>query len=74
MGQYQHDVDQYEIKKKLDEVVESCVNRVGVEVNTASKQLLAYVSGLGPQLARNIVEYRNENGPFKSRKELLKVR
>ncbi|MES2139674.1 MAG: Tex family protein [Bacteroidota bacterium] len=73
VGQYQHDVDQYEIKKKLDEVVESCVNKVGVEVNTASKQLLAYVSGLGPQLARNIVEYRNENGPFKSRKELLKV-
>jgi uncharacterized protein len=73
VGQYQHDVDQYEIKKKLDEVVESCVNRVGVEVNTASKQLLAYVSGLGPQLARNIVEYRNENGPFKSRKELMKV-
>ncbi|MDP1747710.1 MAG: Tex family protein [Bacteroidota bacterium] len=73
VGQYQHDVDQFEIKKKLDEVVESCVNRVGVEVNTASKQLLAYVSGLGPQLARNIVEYRNENGPFKSRKELLKV-
>jgi uncharacterized protein len=73
VGQYQHDVDQYEIKKKLDEVVESCVNRVGVEVNTASKQLLSYVSGLGPQLARNIVEYRNENGPFNSRKELLKV-
>lgn len=73
VGQYQHDVDQYEIKKKLDEVVESCVNRVGVEVNTASKQLLSYVSGLGPQLARNIVEYRNENGPFKSRKELMKV-
>ena len=73
VGQYQHDVDQYEIKKKLDEVVESCVNRVGVEVNTASKQLLAYVSGLGPQLAGNIVEYRNENGPFKSRKELMKV-
>lgn len=73
VGQYQHDVDQYEIKKKLDEVVESCVNRVGVEVNTASKQLLSYVSGLGPQLARNIVEYRNENGPFKSRKDLMKV-
>ena len=73
VGQYQHDVDQYEIKKKLDEVVESCVNRVGVEVNTASKQLLSYVSGLGPQLARNIVEYRNENGPFISRKALLKV-
>lgn len=73
VGQYQHDVDQYSLKKKLDEVVESCVNRVGVEVNTASKQLLTYVSGLGPQLARNIVEYRNENGPFKSRKDLLKV-
>lgn len=73
VGQYQHDVDQYLLKKKLDEVVESCVNKVGVEVNTASKQLLTYVSGLGPQLARNIVEYRNENGPFKSRKELLKV-
>ncbi len=73
VGQYQHDVDQYLLKKKLDEVVESCVNRVGVEVNTASKQLLTYVSGLGPQLARNIVEYRNENGPFKSRKDLLKV-
>lgn len=73
VGQYQHDVDQYALKKKLDEVVESCVNKVGVEVNTASKQLLTYVSGLGPQLARNIVEYRNENGPFKSRKDLLKV-
>jgi uncharacterized protein len=73
VGQYQHDVDQYLLKKKLDEVVESCVNKVGVEVNTASRQLLTYVSGLGPQLARNIVEYRNENGPFKSRRELLKV-
>lgn len=73
VGQYQHDVDQYLLKKKLDEVVESSVNKVGVEVNTASKQLLTYVSGLGPQLARNIVEYRNENGPFKSRKDLLKV-
>ncbi|HET6225404.1 MAG TPA: helix-hairpin-helix domain-containing protein, partial [Bacteroidia bacterium] len=73
VGQYQHDVDQYALKKKLDEVVESCVNKVGVEVNTASKQLLTYVSGLGPQLARNIVEYRNENGPFRSRKDLLKV-
>jgi uncharacterized protein len=73
VGQYQHDVDQYLLKKKLDEVVESCVNKVGVEVNTASKQLLTYVSGLGPQLARNVVEYRNENGPFKSRKDLLKV-
>ena len=73
VGQYQHDVDQYELKKKLDEVVESCVNKVGVEVNTASKELLTYVSGLGAVLARNIVAYRNENGPFKSRKELLKV-
>jgi uncharacterized protein len=73
VGQYQHDVDQYLLKKKLDEVVESCVNKVGVEVNTASKQLLTYVSGLGPLLAKNIVEYRNENGPFKSRKELMKV-
>ncbi|MEO6902594.1 MAG: Tex family protein [Bacteroidia bacterium] len=73
VGQYQHDVDQYLLKKKLDEVVESCVNKVGVEVNTASKELLKYVSGLGPLLAKNIVEYRNENGPFKSRKELMKV-
>ncbi len=73
VGQYQHDVDQYLLKKKLDEVVESCVNRVGVEVNTASKQLLTYVSGLGAVLAKNIVEYRNENGPFKSRKDILKV-
>jgi uncharacterized protein len=73
VGQYQHDVDQYLLKKKLDEVVESCVNKVGVEVNTASKQLLTYISGLGSVLAKNIVEYRNENGPFKSRKELLKV-
>jgi uncharacterized protein len=73
VGQYQHDVDQYLLKKKLDEVVESCVNKVGVEVNTASKQLLTYVSGLGPQLAKNIVEYRNENGAFKTRKDLLKV-
>ena len=73
VGQYQHDVDQYLLKRKLDEVVESCVNKVGVEVNTASKQLLTYVSGLGPQLAKNIVAYRDENGPFKSRKELLKV-
>jgi uncharacterized protein len=73
VGQYQHDVDQYLLKKKLDEVVESCVNKVGVEVNTASKQLLTYVSGLGGVLAKNIVEYRNENGPFRSRKEILKV-
>ncbi|SMO79832.1 Tex family protein [Solitalea koreensis] len=73
VGQYQHDVDQNALKSKLDEVVESCVNRVGVEVNTASKQLLTYVSGLGPTLAQNIVNYRNENGPFKSRKALMKV-
>ncbi|MEO6846830.1 MAG: Tex family protein [Chthoniobacterales bacterium] len=73
VGQYQHDVDQPALKRSLDDVVESCVNAVGVEVNTASKQLLAYVSGLGPVLAENIVKYRNENGPFKSRKDLLKV-
>lgn len=73
VGQYQHDVDQTLLKNKLDEVVSSCVNAVGVELNTASKQLLTYVSGLGPALAQNIVEYRNENGPFKSRKELMKV-
>lgn len=73
VGQYQHDVDQTLLKNKLDEVVGSCVNAVGVELNTASKQLLAYVSGIGPNLAQNIVDYRNENGPFKSRKELLKV-
>ncbi|HEY1038072.1 MAG TPA: Tex family protein [Bacteroidia bacterium] len=73
VGQYQHDVDQTLLKNKLDEVVSSCVNAVGVELNTASKQLLTYVSGLGPALAQNIVEYRNENGPFRSRKELMKV-
>jgi uncharacterized protein len=73
VGQYQHDVDQPMLKRKLDEVVESCVNAVGVEVNTASKQLLTYVSGLGLQLAHNIVEYRNENGAFKSKKDLMKV-
>jgi uncharacterized protein len=73
VGQYQHDVDQNALKKSLDDVVISCVNRVGVEVNTASKQLLTYVSGLGPQIAENIVSFRNENGPFKSREELLKV-
>lgn len=73
VGQYQHDVDQSLLKKSLDDVVISCVNRVGVEVNTASKQLLMYVSGIGPQLAENIVHYRNENGPFSSRQELLKV-
>ncbi len=73
VGQYQHDVDQIQLKNKLDEVVGSCVNAVGVELNTASKQLLTYVSGLGPALAQNIVEYRNKNGPFRSRKDLLKV-
>lgn len=74
VGQYQHDVDQPKLQKSLDDVVMSCVNAVGVEVNTASKHLLTYVSGLGPQLAQNIVDYRTENGPFKARKELLKVK
>jgi protein Tex len=73
VGQYQHDVDPNALKDKLDETVVSCVNAVGVEVNTASKQVLTYVSGLGPQLAQNIVEFRNNNGPFKSRDELKKV-
>lgn len=73
VGQYQHDVDQNSLKHSLDEVVESCVNGVGVELNTASKQLLTYVSGLGPQLADNIVKFRNENGPFDSRDALKKV-
>jgi len=73
VGQYQHDVDQRDLKKSLDETVMSCVNGVGVELNTASKELLSYVSGLGPMLAKNIVTYRQENGPFQSRKELLKV-
>jgi uncharacterized protein len=74
VGQYQHDVDQQKLQKSLDEVVMSCVNAVGVEVNTASRHLLTYVSGLGPQLAQNIVDYRKDNGPFRSRKELLKVK
>jgi len=73
VGQYQHDVDQTKLKAGLDDVVMSCVNSVGVEVNTASKELLSYVSGLGPQLAKNIVEYRTQNGPFKTRRELTKV-
>ncbi len=73
VGQYQHDVDQTLLKNKLDDVVGSCVNGVGVELNTASKQLLSYVSGIGLTLAQNIVEYRNEHGAFKSRKQLLKV-
>jgi uncharacterized protein len=74
VGQYQHDVDQQKLQNALDNVVMSCVNGVGVEVNTASSHLLTYVSGLGPQLARNIVDYRAENGPFRSRRELLKVK
>jgi uncharacterized protein len=73
VGQYQHDVDQGALKNNLDDVVVSCVNRVGVEVNTASKQLLTYVSGLGPQLAKGIVEHRNEHGPFQSRQGLKQV-
>jgi uncharacterized protein len=74
VGQYQHDVDQQKLQKSLDDVVMSCVNAVGVEVNTASKHLLTYVSGLGPQLAQNIIDYRSEKGPFRSRKELLNVK
>ncbi len=73
VGQYQHDVDQTKLKAGLDDVVMSCVNSVGVEVNTASKELLSYVSGLGPQLAQNIVEYRNQHGAFKDRDSLKKV-
>ncbi len=73
VGQYQHDVNQGDLKRCLDDVVVSCVNAVGVEVNTASEQLLTYVSGLGPTLARNIVARRHENGPFSTRRELLKV-
>lgn len=74
VGQYQHDVDQSELKQGLDDVVISCVNAVGVEVNTASKQLLTYVSGLGPTLAQNIVEYRNDNGAFGTREQIKKVK
>lgn len=73
VGQYQHDVDQTKLKASLDQTVESCVNLVGVNVNTASKHLLTYVSGLGPTLAQNIVDYRTGNGPFESRRQLLKV-
>jgi uncharacterized protein len=73
VGQYQHDVDQPALKRSLDDVVMSCVNAVGVEVNTASKQLLAYVSGLGPALAKAIVAYRDEHGPFITRESLKKV-
>ena len=74
IGQYQHDVDQSLLKEKLDNTVESCVNSVGVNLNTASRHLLSYVSGIGPALAENIVQYRTENGPFSSRKDLLKVK
>jgi uncharacterized protein len=73
VGQYQHDVDQGKLKDSLDQVVESCVNLVGVDVNTASKHLLTYVSGLGPVLAQNIVDFRKDNGAFCSRKSLMKV-
>jgi protein Tex len=73
VGQYQHDVEQTRLKQGLDDVVMSCVNSVGVEVNTASKELLSYVSGLSAALARNIIEYRNQNGPFASRDSLMKV-
>lgn len=74
VGQYQHDVDQSLLKETLDNTVESCVNNVGVNLNTASSYLLSYVSGIGPALAENIVEYRAEHGPYASRKELLKVK
>ncbi|HNY52987.1 MAG TPA: Tex family protein [Bacteroidales bacterium] len=74
VGQYQHDVDQQKLQSSLDEVVVSCVNAVGVEVNTASRHLLTYVSGLGPQLAQNMVDYRTANGPFASRTELMNVK
>ncbi|WP_448602132.1 Tex family protein [Thermoleptolyngbya sp.] len=73
VGQYQHDVDQKLLKKKLDETVESCVNYVGVDLNTASKELLSYVSGISAAVANNIVQYRNQNGAFQNRRELLKV-
>ncbi|OPX39876.1 MAG: RNA-binding transcriptional accessory protein [Deltaproteobacteria bacterium] len=74
VGQYQHDVNQMALKKSLDDVVTSCVNAVGVEVNTASEQLLTYVSGIGPKLARNIITHRNDHGPLASREELKKVK
>ena len=73
VGQYQHDVDQTALMQSLEDTVVSCVNKIGVEVNTASEELLTYVSGLGPNLAKNIITYRNENGPFKSRTEFRKV-
>ena len=74
VGQYQHDVNQSKLKESLDRTVESCVNSVGININTASKPLLTYVSGLGPTLAKNIIQYRTENGQFKSRSELKKVK
>jgi uncharacterized protein len=74
VGQYQHDVDQTLLRETLDNTVVSCVNNVGVNLNTASSYLLSYVSGIGPALADNIVEYRSENGPYASRKDLLKVK
>ncbi len=73
VGQYQHDVNQFRLRERLDQTVESCVNQVGVNLNTASRQLLAYVSGIGSSLAENIIRYRNENGRFKNRRELLKI-
>ncbi|MFO8234997.1 MAG: Tex family protein [Bacteroidales bacterium] len=74
VGQYQHDVDQHKLRSKLDQVIESCVNLVGVNVNTSSKHLLSYVSGLGPKLAKNLVDYRKENGAFTSREQFKKVK
>src|SRR5690606_36453326 len=73
VGQYQHDVNQSKLKEELDKVVESCVNHVGVDLNTASRHLLGYISGLSSSLARNIVEYRQQHGPFRSREEVKKV-
>ena len=72
VGQYQHDVQQKKLKKKLDDVVEDCVNYVGVDANTASKELLSYVAGISSSLAENIVNYRNQNGLFSNRKQFLK--
>ncbi len=73
VGQYQHDVDQRLLKKKLEETVESCVNHVGVDVNTASKELLSYVAGVNSAIAKNVVKYRDEHGAFKSRDQLREV-
>ena len=73
VGQYQHDVDQTELKQSLDDTVVSCVNAVGVDINSASVQLLTYVSGLGPRLAKNIVAHRDQNGPFSCRTQLQQV-